>query len=122
VVRLSAEERVCEFEVAYAYGVEFEAGGAFVVTNGVEVFEVFVLGGSQVVQKSACCGGCESMSAKSEAVERLSAEVVLQKGDGVVGGEDPVFERRLCSDAGEEIGGFVFDGLGILMKSGWVAA
>ena len=50
---LAGEQWVDQFEVADGDRVEFEAGGALVEAQGVEVLELALLGGAQVVDQSA---------------------------------------------------------------------
>ncbi len=110
------EERVDEFEVADADGVEFEAVAAFVEAEGVEVVEGTLLGGAEVVDDGSGGGGGGVVAGETEAVEGVEAELLAEQGKGVVFGEGPVFD--LGAGGSEVEGGGVF-GVGVWVGFRW---
>ena len=59
--------------------------------------ELDLLRAPRIVDQGAGGGRRGRVSAQAESVERVRAQLPLQQGNGVVGGEDPLLERSLRS-------------------------
>ena len=89
------EQRLDQLQVAHGDGVEHQAVLTLVEADAVHVFKRPALGGADIVQDGAGCGGRRRTVRQAKAFERKHAEMVLDQRDGVVGREHPVVERRL---------------------------
>ena len=96
------EEGLHELKVARGDLVEVKALGASVVAEGVDVGDIGLLGGTDVVDDRPGGDGGGRMAGEAETFEGPAAELVLEQGNGEVGGEDEVVDRGPGFDLGEE--------------------
>ena len=81
-----------QLKIAHGDGVKHQAVLALVVADAIHMVECPALGGADVMQHRAGSGCGGGAAGESEALQREHAKMIFHQGDGVVGGEDPIFE------------------------------